>query len=223
MNLETGFTNKIFLFSGLEEQVTRSFVYHFFEKRAVRGELFQYEGEPAQAVYFVLSGVVKVYKTSADGKEQIIYLVRPGEMVNVVSTQNDANNLASAEAMGEVVLAGILPEAFEKVLAENSQLTPALMAVVAERVKQLLRLVEDLSFRNVAGRVAKVLLENASSGDKENQRLTQQEMAAMIGTAREMVGRAIKTLEDDGLIRLDRHRIVISDEWALREVAGLDR
>ena len=88
-------------------------------------------------------------------------------------------------------------------------------------VQHLVSLVEDLSFRNVTGRVAKILLEYAGDGTDEKQRLTQQEMAAMIGTAREMVGRSLKTLEEEGTIRLDRHRIVIADQEALKKMAGI--
>ena len=82
-------------------------------------------------------------------------------------------------------------------------------------------LVEDLSFKHVIGRVAKILLQYAGDGTGRQPRLTQQEMAAMAGTAREMVGRSLKTLEEDGVIRLDRHRIVITDNEALREMAGV--
>ena len=85
----------------------------------------------------------------------------------------------------------------------------------------MVSLVEDLSFRNVTGRVAKILLEYAGDRDGDTPRLTQQEMAAMIGTAREMVGRSLKTLEDEGKIRLDRHRIIVTNQAALKETAGL--
>jgi len=79
-------------------------------------------------------------------------------------------------------------------------------------------LVEDLSFRHVTGRVAKILLEHAGDGTGPRPRLTQQEMAAMAGTAREVVGRSLKALEEEGAIRFDRHRIVISDKQALRDM-----
>ena len=93
--------------------------------------------------------------------------------------------------------------------------------VLAERVRQLVSLVEDLSFRPVLGRVAKILLEYAGDGTGPGQRLTQQDMAAVAGTAREVVSRSLKALESDGVIRMDRHRIVISDEDALKEIAGV--
>jgi CRP/FNR family transcriptional regulator len=87
----------------------------------------------------------------------------------------------------------------------------------------MLSLVEDLSFRRVTGRVAKILLENIEDTNGQRHRLTQQEMAAMAGTAREMIGRSLKLLEDEGKIRLERNRIVITDKEALREIASVGR
>jgi CRP/FNR family transcriptional regulator len=88
-------------------------------------------------------------------------------------------------------------------------------------VQELVALVEDFSFRHVTGRVAKILLEYAGDGVGERPRLTQQEMAAMIGTAREMVGRSLKNLEGAGSIRMERNRIIIANKKALREIAGI--
>jgi CRP/FNR family cyclic AMP-dependent transcriptional regulator len=88
--------------------------------------------------------------------------------------------------------------------------------VLATQARQLGLLVEDLSFRHVTGRVAKILLEHAGDGAGPRPRLTQQDMAAMAGTVREVVGRSLKALEDVGAIRLERHRIVIVDKEALK-------
>jgi CRP/FNR family transcriptional regulator len=81
--------------------------------------------------------------------------------------------------------------------------------------------VEDLSFRPVIRRVAKILLEYAGDGSGPVQRLTQQEMAALAGTAREVVARSLKALASKGNIRMDRHRIVITDREALKDIAGV--
>ncbi len=92
--------------------------------------------------------------------------------------------------------------------------------VLAERTRQLVSLVEDLSFRHVIGRVAKILLEYASDGSSPKPRLTQQDIAAVAGTVREVVARSLKTLEEDGAIRLERHRIRITDKAALEDLVG---
>jgi len=79
-------------------------------------------------------------------------------------------------------------------------------------------LIEDLSFRRVISRIAKILLEYASDGTMTNPRLTQYEMAAMAGTVREVVARSLRALENEGAIRLQHHRIVITNKEALKEI-----
>ena len=74
---------------------------------------------------------------------------------------------------------------------------------------------------NNTNRLAKIILEYAGNGAGPGQRLTQQDMAAIVGTVREVVGRSLKALETDGIIRMDRHRIVITDREALEDIAGV--
>lgn len=208
-------------FSGLSLAELDAIKRLIFEKTLARGEIILFEGEPAKTLYFVVSGVVKVFKTSADGKEQILYLIRPGESFNDVPVFDGGLNLASAEAMGPVVLYGLEKGDLEAILGDYPQLTRNLIQVVSQRVEHLVSLVEDLSFRRVTGRVAKILLEYAGDKSGQEQQLTQQQMAAMAGTAREMIGRSLKALEEEGTVRLERHRIVITDKEALREMAGV--
>ncbi len=176
-------------FSGLIPDELASIQKHIFEKAVTRGEIIVFEDEPARAVYFVISGVVKVFKTSSDGKEQIIYLARPGDSFNDVPVLSGRENLASAEAMTQVVLYGIEKDVLEASLHESPKLAVNILKLLSQRVEQIISLVEDLSFRRVTSRVAKILLENVEDTDGQRHRLTQQDMAAMAGTAREMIGR----------------------------------
>jgi CRP-like cAMP-binding protein len=208
-------------FTGLNPAELDSIGKLIFEKTVDRGEIILFEGEPAKALYFVVSGAVKVFKTSADGKEQILHLIRPGESFNDVPVFSGGSNLASAEAMTPVVLYGIEKSDLEVVIQDSPQLARNLIQVISQRVEHLVSLVEDLSFRRVTSRVAKILLEYAGDQNGHRQRLTQQEMAAMAGTAREMIGRSLKALEEEGTVKLERHRIVITDKEALREMAGV--
>ncbi|TES89278.1 MAG: Crp/Fnr family transcriptional regulator [Dehalococcoidia bacterium] len=208
-------------FSGLDSEELDSIREHMFKKSVARGEVIIFEGEPATAIYIVISGVVKVFKTSTDGKEQIIYLARPGDSFNDVPVFGGGLNLASAEAIMQVNLCGIKKDELKAILLENPKLAENVLKVLSQRVEQMVSLVEDLSFRRVTGRVAKILLENAEDTNGQRHRLTQQEMAAMAGTAREMIGRSLKLLEDEGKVRLERNRIVITDKKALGEIAGV--
>jgi len=221
MTIEVAFLESIPYFSGLSRAELDSIKQSIFEKTYQRGEVIAFEDEPAEALFFVVSGVVKVFKTSAEGKEQILNLVRPGESFNDVPVFDGETNPASAEAMGPVVLYGISKNDLKTILRDYPQVSLNIIRVLADRVRQLVSLVEDLSFKHVIGRVAKILLEHTSDGSGPNPRLTQQEMAAMAGTAREVVARSLKALEEEGFVRLERHRVVITDKEALREMVAV--
>jgi CRP-like cAMP-binding protein len=208
-------------FSGLSDAALGLLTRYVSEKKADRGEILVHEGEPAEALFLVISGVVKVFKTSADGKEQIFGIIRPGETFNDVPVLSGGKNLISAGAMSPVLLNGIKKKDMETIIKENPQVALNVVHVLSRRVQELVSLVEDFSFRHVSGRVAKILLEYALDVSSGRPRLTQQEMAAMIGTAREMVGRSLKSLEKEGAIRIERNRIIITNQKTLREMAGI--
>ncbi|KPJ66405.1 MAG: hypothetical protein AMJ43_08325 [Coxiella sp. DG_40] len=190
----------------------------FFEVRAERGEIILLEDELTDRLFFVATGVVKLFRVSAEGKEQTLELVRPGESINEVPVFDGGPNHASAQAMGPVLLYAISKNELEPILRDHPKVALNVVKVLASRIRHLVSLIEDLSFRHVIGRVAKILLEHAGDGARPGQRLTQQEMAAIAGTAREVVGRSLKTLEERGIIKLERHRIVVTDKEALKQV-----
>ena len=117
-----------------------------------------FEDEPPQALFFVVSGAVKVFKTSPEGKEQILSIARPGDSFNDVPVFDGGVNPATAQAMGPALLYGIRREQMNDILRRYPELTKNVVKVLAQRVRQLVALVEDLSFRHVIGRVAKILL-----------------------------------------------------------------
>jgi CRP/FNR family transcriptional regulator len=218
MVVQLEFLKSIIYFSDLGLAELESIRKLVFEKTVDRTEMVLLEGEPAANLYFVASGVVQVFKTSAEGKEQILSIVRPGESFNDVPILDGGPNPASARAMGPVILYGIKKNDMQAILVDHPQIASNVIKVLARRVRHLVSLVEDLSFKHVIGRVAKILLEHIGDKTGHGPRLTQQEMAAMAGTAREVVGRSLKALEEEGAIKFDRHRIIITDKETLQKV-----
>ncbi len=216
MTIQVEAIQKIKYFAGLSTAELESIRPLMFERTAGRGDFILHEGEPSDVLFFVVAGAIKVFQTSAEGKEQILSVVRPGEPFNEVPVFDGKPSPASIQAMGPVTLYGLHRNDLQTALREHPQLDMNIIQALAGRVRQLMSLIEDLSFRHVIGRLARLLLENAGGGENQN-RLTQQEMAAMAGTAREVVGRSLHALEDEGLIRMERHRIIILDEEALRK------
>jgi len=221
MEVEVAFLKSIQYFSKLTPHELESVKKLIFAKNIERGDTIVLEGEPAEALYFVGTGAVKMYRTSIDGKEQVLNIVRPGDSFNDVPVFDGGPNLASAQAMGPVTLYGILKHDLNVFLQDHPRITIHIVSLLAAQVRHLVSLVEDLSFRSVVSRVAKILLEYVGDGKGLGQRLTQQDMAAIAGTAREVVSRSLRALESDGVIRMDRHRIVIKDIEALKDTAGV--
>ena len=189
-----------------------------FEKTVRRGDMVFFEGEPSDSLYFVVTGAAKIFKTSTQGKEQILSIARPFELLNDSSIFDRGTNSSSAQALTEMNLYGLKKEKFSMLMRRYPALAINAARVLTQRNQQLLSLVEDLSFKHVISRVGKILLENVAGGIEPKPKLTQQEMAAMAGTAREVVARSLKDLEERGVIKFDRHRIVIVNKDELKNL-----
>ncbi len=218
MAVKVDFLRETEYFSGLSPAALNAIVKLVFEKRVDRGEIFVLEEGTDDVLYIIASGAAKVFKTSAEGKEQILSIARPGDSINDVAVFDGGPNLVAAQAMSPVVLYGLSRSNLEIMLRDYPQVANNVIRVLAKRVRYLVSLVEDLSFKHVIGRIAKILLQYAGSGADGGQRLTQQDMAAMAGTVREVVGRSLKVLEEEKAIKLDHHRIIITDEEALKRI-----
>ncbi len=205
--------------SGLSQANVDSVKRFFFDKSVGKGEIILLDGEAPEALFFVVSGIVKIFKTSAEGKEQIINILRPMQSFNDAPVIDGGTHQVSAQAMTPVILYGIKNDHFKSILRDYPQVAINASRVLCGQVRHLLSLIEDLSFKTVISRVAKILLE-PTIGDTPV-RLTQQDMAAIAGTAREMIGRSLKALESEGFIRLERQRIIIADKKGLGGIAGL--
>jgi CRP-like cAMP-binding protein len=197
------------------------------ERRYERGGVVFMEGGACQGLYVVRSGRVRIYKVSPEGREQVLMVAGPGETFNEVPNFDGGANPAGAEALEPSVLY-LLPKADLLSIVETEPVVArAIMQVFASHLRHLTVLVEDLSFRSVTSRVAKILLgqmQRAETGARparlsgRQARLTQQQMAAMAGTAREVVGRALKVLEQQGIIRVERGRTVVVDRERLADL-----
>jgi CRP-like cAMP-binding protein len=214
--------SKLRYFAGVDIDHLGGITQLFNQKVYMKGQTIIAEGDQAQNLHFVNSGVVKVFKTSSEGKEQIVKIIRPGESFNDVTVFSAGPCPYSAQALGTTtIIYWIHKSNLMPFVEKNAGVAQNAIEIVAEQERILLTLVEDLSFKNVVGRVAKILLQNLEPGPEGFQKLTQYEMAAMAGTAREVVGRSLKSLEDLGAIKLDKHKIVIADKGYLTRLAGV--
>lgn len=185
------------------------------EHRYERGALIVLEGEPGGALYYVHSGLVKVFKTSPSGKEQVLRLIPTGNTFNDVPALDGGPNPASAAAVELSIVYVILRADLRTMILTRPEVAEAVIQTLTRALRHLVTLVEDLSLRHVTARVAKILLEQEEAAPR-TYHLTQQEMAALVGTAREVVGRSLKELEIAGAIEMRQGRAVMVNRDRLR-------
>jgi CRP-like cAMP-binding protein len=191
------------------------------ERHYERGELIIMEGDRGGALYYVQSGLVKVFKLSPDGKEQVLRLISAGYTFNDVPALDGGPNPASVAALESSTIYSIGREELCRLIRERPAVAEGVIAALAIALRHLVGLVEDLAFRHVTARVARILLEQeqALAEGRQARRLTQQEMAAIAGTAREVVGRALRELEAAGAIAVHQGRVSIRNQERLRLLA----
>ena len=173
------------------------------------------EGEPAPGLFLVQRGRVRLSRMATDGREQVLAMVGPGEHFNPVPLFDGGPNPSTARAMSPVTCL-LLPRAdLIALLRRHPDLALAMLSAMAGELRELVRLVEDLAFRSVRARLARQLLAEAGEGAAE---LTHQELAERAGTVREMAGRALRRLAEEGLVRLERGRVIVLDPAGLARV-----
>ncbi len=226
MPVESEELRKASLFAPLSDDDMARVAAVTVERHYERGDIIILEGDRGGALYFVRSGLIKVFKSSPGGKEQVLRLIEAGRTFNDVPALDAGPNPASAAALEPSVVYATGGAELRRLIAERPGVALATVQALAGALRHLVALVEDLSFRHVTARVAKILLEqdvgvvaNSGASGKAAHRLTQQEMAAMAGTAREMVGRALKELEASGAIRIQRGRITVVSRERLETFA----
>jgi CRP/FNR family transcriptional regulator len=188
-----------------------------FQRSYPAGQIVLLEGAPSSVLYVVQAGRLKLFKTSARGREQVLRLLRPGDMFNEVAVFDDGPNPASAQAIEDCTLYLLRRRDLLRFVAQRPGIALAITRTFARRLREAMTLVEDLSFRDVTSRLAKILLEGHDG--TSTPRLTQELLAAMAGSRREVVGRALKALSQEGAVKLERGRIHVRDRAALERLA----
>jgi CRP/FNR family transcriptional regulator len=190
------------------------------------------EGEMDAAVFVVRQGAVRVYRTGVDGREQTLIRLGPGSAFNMPAAFLDRAAApggvaapASAVTLAPAQVAVISVDDFCETVIHTPELALIVLRDLAIKVNHLTDLSRDLGLLTVRARLARFLLDHGHSPDGPlpegaQTRWTHHEIAAQIGTVREVVSRTMRSFVKDGLIKLERHRIVVLDRDALMLEAG---
>jgi CRP-like cAMP-binding protein len=209
-------------FSGLDAATLEALALAATPRHYDAGQVIYLEGEPATALYVLESGWVKATRMTPDGREQALYVFRPVDIFGDIAVFTGTSYPGTVVALEDVEAWAIDGATFLDLTAHHHQLSLATIRRLAERVLYFIGLVEDLSLRSVEARLAKTLLKHAETRDgtlivPRRSWTTFDEMAVRLGTVRDVLSRALHTLEDEGLLSVGRHEITLLDPQGLEK------
>ena len=213
------------LLSSLSEEEIRSLVSKVTMRHFAAGELLFSEGEPCRGLYIIAAGRVRIFKSSASGREQVLAVNGPGEAVAELPVFDGGNYPASVLALEATEIAFIAQQEFRGFCLEHPEVALKMLAAVGARLRRLVGIIEELSFTTVRQRLVAVLLKLAEgSGRKTARGLlvelpgTHLELAHQLGTVRELISRNLQRLQAEGLLEVDARQVLVRDVEGLRAV-----
>jgi CRP/FNR family transcriptional regulator len=196
---------------------------HLLAARTVRklfsaGELLFSEGEPCSGLHIIVRGRVRIFKTSASGREQVLAENVPGESIAEIPIFDGGPYPASAVAVEDADLAFISRRDFNAYCLEHPEVALKVLSVVGARLRRLVGIIEELSFTTIRQRLISALIKLAQNEGKTTARgiefqlpSTHQELAHQLGTVRELISRNLMRLQAEGLLDVDARQIVVKD------------
>jgi CRP/FNR family transcriptional regulator, cyclic AMP receptor protein len=206
------------LFSGLSATERNSLGERAIRKKYSEGERLFTEGDPCQGLFVVVQGAVRIFKSSPNGREQVLAVEGPGSSIAELPVFDGGDYPASATAVGDTSTVFISRQEFQALCVEHPQVGLKVLSVVGSRLRRLVAIVEELAFTTVRQRVIALLIRLAETEGKRTPRgilfslkSGHQEIAFEIGTVRELVSRNLARLQAEGLIELDGRDVLIRD------------
>jgi len=215
---------KLPLFSGLTPSELAFLAQRTVTRRYAAGELVFGEGEPCKGLYAVESGRVRIFKSSAGGREQVLSIDGPGSSIAELPVFDGGAYPASAIALEDTTLLFVGKQDFQELCLAHPQVGLKVLRVVGARLRRLVGLIEELSFTTVRHRLASYLLSLAQKsarrgpeGIRVSLPVNHQELAAQIGTVRELVSRNLSRMQAEGLLKTNGREVTLCNLKALEE------
>src|SRR5579871_1404023 len=204
------------IFSSLSEQEFAFMTSSLLQRTYSAGELIFHEDEPCAGLYVVQEGDVRIFKSSAGGREQVLSIDGPGSSIAELPVFDGGTYPASAQAMNDCKLLFFSRQDFQALCRKHPAVALKVLRVIGGRLRRLAGIIEELSFTTVRHRLIALLVrlgksEGVRNGDAVTLMLpaNNSELAAQIGTVRELVSRNLSRLQSEGLIQLDNRNIEI--------------
>ena len=214
------------IFSSLSEQEFAFLTSHRLQRQYSSGELIFSEGDVCTGLYIVQSGNVRIFKSSAGGREQVLSIDGPGSSIAELPVFDGGSYPASAQAVSDSSLLFFGRQDFQALCRQHPEVALKVLKVVGARLRRLVGIIEELSFATVRHRLIALLVrlgqgEGVGNGDRDGISLTlpsnNTELASQIGTVRELVSRNLGRLQAEGLIQVDNRKLIIPSLKRLQE------
>ncbi len=207
---------EVALFNGLDNAQLRDVARISVLRRYKKGEYVFKENTPGNALYIIVSGIVKIFKVSKQGRRKTLALLKKGDFFGEMAGLDRQARSANAQALEDVEVLIIRQETFEKSLKRNPGIAINIMETLCARLRSADSQIEDLAFRNVMGRIGTTLLELAQKhgirtkdGIRIDLKLSHREIAEMAGTARELATKVLARLKRNGCLKVIDNQIYI--------------
>lgn len=213
-------------FDSLPPEIQESLAVTATRRTFLADQVIYIEGEPAEFLYIIENGWVKATRISREGREQALLFLHAGEVFGDIAAFTGQSYPGTVTALEKVDLWVIPAAEIIDLTRQNPDLAMAVIRRMGERVMHYVDLIEDLSLHNVERRVARTLLRNAGSQDgrlvvPRQAWTTYDEMAVRLGTVRDVLSRALNTLENEGLLQVQRREIILLDRQGLAKRGDL--
>ncbi len=216
VNQRAALIAKIPLFAGLDEAELASVAGRAIERHFAPEESLFWEGDRAEGLYLLVEGAVKIFKTSANGREMMLDLVTAPSSIAELPLFDGGPYPASVRAVRQATALFINKADFHTACRQNPDLPLKILAVVGRRLRTLVTVVEGITFGSVTNRLAKLLLDIADEQGAPRISLTHQELASRLGTVREVVSRNLARFRVQGFVGIEGREITLLDVAGLR-------
>jgi CRP/FNR family transcriptional regulator, cyclic AMP receptor protein len=207
-------------FRGLDEQARLAMVEHATRRVVDKGQMVCWQDDPGDAMFVLLEGSVKLVVCSRDGELIELHRHDAPATFGELALLDGGPRSASAEAVARSTVLVVTRPELLALLRNNDQVAEALLRTLGAIVRRTTRQISDLAFLSLQGRVAAKLLDLTAPGQDRTRRITQVELATMVGGARQTVNQALRSLESRGYIRSAGRMFEILDREQLRRLAG---
>jgi CRP/FNR family transcriptional regulator, cyclic AMP receptor protein len=214
------------LFAALDEEAAERLMESMTPRRLARGEVVFEEGDRGDSLYVIMTGKVKLARTSGDGREGLLSVLGPGEMFGELSLFDPGSRLTTAYVVSDTELISLGNEALRRFIADHPEVAMQMLAGLARRLRRTNEGISDLVFTDVPGRVAKALLDLSDRFGRRTDLgllvahdLTQEELAQLVGASRETVNKALADFAGRGWISLGAKSVTLIDPERLRRRA----